>query len=123
MAQLRRDYDKFLAQDTEVVVVGPEEPRAFAAYWQMHKLPFVGLPDPKHSVLKLYGQEVSIFKFGRQPAQVSIDKKGQVRFVHYGHDPSDIPSNEEILEVLRTMNASINPTGEMTSSVPETRPA
>jgi peroxiredoxin len=86
MAQLRQDYNKFLAQDTEVVVI------------------FVGLPDPNHSVLKLYGQEVKLFKFGRQPAQVSINKKGQVRFVHYGHDPSDIPQNEEILELLETIN-------------------
>jgi peroxiredoxin Q/BCP len=104
MAQLRQDYDKCTVEDTEVVVVGPEEARAFAAYWQIHKLPFIGLPDPRHSVLKLYGQEVSIFKLGRQPAQVSIDKKGQVRFIHYGHDPSDIPANQEILELLKIMN-------------------
>lgn len=105
MAQLRQEYDKYLTQDTEIVVVGPEDANAFANYWQEHHLPFVGLPDPTHSVLKLYGQEVSLFKFGRQPAQVTIDKTGTVRFVHYGHDPSDIPTNEEILDVLKTMNA------------------
>ena len=105
MAQLRQDHDKFLAQDTEVIVVGPEGATAFALYWKVNDLPFVGLPDPKHCVLKLYGQEVSLFKFGRQPAQVTIDKNGQVRYVHYGHDPSDIPANAEILDVLKTMNA------------------
>lgn len=104
MAQLRQDYDKFIAQDTEVVVLGPENEIAFSMYWKSHKLPFIGLPDPKHSVLKLYGQEVSLFKLGRQPAQVSIDKTGMVRFVHYGHDMSDIPQNAEILEILQTMN-------------------
>lgn len=102
---MRQDYDKFVAQDTEVIVVGPEGANAFADYWQKNDLPFVGLPDPSHSVLKRYGQEVKIFKFGRQPAQVTIDKTGRVRFVHYGHDPSDIPSNEEILDVLKTMNS------------------
>ena len=107
MAQLRQDYDKFTAQDTEVVVVGPEGASAFADYWQKNDLPFVGLPDPSHSVLKLYGQEVSLFKLGRQPAQVSMDKNGQVRFVHYGHDPSDIPANEEILELLKIMNEEL----------------
>jgi peroxiredoxin Q/BCP len=107
MAQLRQDYDKFTAQDTEVIVVGPENAFSFSYYWKSHKLPFVGLPDPKHSVLKLYGQEVSLFKFGRQPAQVSIDKTGTVRFVHYGHDPSDIPQNTEILIILQTMNQEI----------------
>ena len=104
MAQLRQDYDEFVAQDTEVVVVGPEGPEAFSMYWKQNKLPFIGLPDPTHTVLKRYGQEVNIFKFGRQPAQVTIDRNGQVRFVHYGHDPSDIPANEEILTLLKAMN-------------------
>lgn len=104
MAQLRQDYDEFVAQDTEVVVVGPEGAEAFSMYWKQNKLPFIGLPDPTHTVLKRYGQEVSLFKFGRQPAQVTIDRNGQVRFVHYGHDPSDIPSNEEILTLLKAMN-------------------
>lgn len=108
MAQLRQDYDKFTAQDTKVIVVGPEDADAFADYWQKNDLPFIGLPDPSHSVLKLYGQEVSLFKLGRQPAQVSIDKNGQVRFVHYGHDMSDIPANEDILGVLQKMNEELN---------------
>jgi len=104
MAQLRQEYDKFTAQDTEVIVVGPDNESAFLNYWQKHKLPFIGLPDPKHTVLKLYGQEVNLFKFGRMPAQVAIDKKGIARFVHYGHDATDIPSNEEILGLLKIMN-------------------
>ena len=104
MAQLRQDYDEFVAQDTQVIVVGPEGAEAFSMYWKQNKLPFIGLPDPTHTVLKRYGQEVSLFKFGRQPAQVTIDRNGQVRFVHYGHDPSDIPSNEEILTLLNAMN-------------------
>lgn len=104
MAQLRQDYDEFVAQDTEVVVVGPEGAEAFSMYWKQNKLPFIGLPDPTHTVLKRYGQEVNLFKFGRQPAQVTIDRNGQVRFVHYGHDPSDIPSNEEILALLKAIN-------------------
>ena len=63
-------------------------------------LPFVGLPDPKHSVLKLYGQEVNLFKLGRMPAQLVVDKDRQVRYVHYGHSMKDIPSNEEMWEIL-----------------------
>lgn len=104
MAQLRQDYDEFVTQETEVVVVGPEGADAFSMYWKQNKLPFIGLPDPTHTVLKRYGQEVNLFKFGRQPAQVTIDMNGQVRFVHYGHDPSDIPSNEEILTLLKAIN-------------------
>ena len=105
MAQLRRDYSKFQAQETEVVVVGPEDADNFRMYWKSHKLPFIGLPDPTHSVLKRYGQEVNLFKLGRMPAQVIIDKQGIARFVHYGHSMSDVPTNDEILQALQTIHA------------------
>jgi hypothetical protein len=38
---------------------------------------------------------------------VTIDKNGQVRYVHYGHDPSDIPANAEILEIVERLNAEL----------------
>jgi len=107
MAQLRHDYQQFVARDVEVVVVGPEDAAAFAAYFEKESLPFVGLPDPKASVLKLYGQEVNLFKLGRMPAQVLIDKTGVARFVHYGHNMSDIPANEEILALADQLNAEL----------------
>ena len=104
MAQLRQDYSEFVTRDAEVVVVGPENAQAFSAYFQKEALPFIGLPDPQTSVLKLYGQEVNLFKLGRMPAQVLIDKAGMARFVHYGHTMADIPANEEILALLDEIN-------------------
>jgi peroxiredoxin len=103
MAQLRQDYPSFQAVKTLIVVVGPEDPDAFASYWRRNELPFVGLPDPMHSVLKLYGQEINLFKLGRMPAQVLVDKTGVARFVHYGHSMSDIPSNDEILGLIAAL--------------------
>ena len=100
MAQLRQDHAEFIKRQTEIIVVGPEDQAAFAAYWQANDLPFIGLPDPKASVLKLYGQEVNLFKLGRMPAQVIVDKTGKARFVHYGHSMSDIPQNPELLGLL-----------------------
>lgn len=105
MAQLRPDYTSFQEVDTEIIVVGPENGEAFANYWIEHDLPFIGLPDPKHSVLKLYGQEVKLFKFGRMPAMVIIDKAGMVRFVHYGKSMSDIPENIDVLQTLYFLNS------------------
>jgi peroxiredoxin Q/BCP len=104
MAQLRQDYDQFIARDVEVVVIGPENAKAFENYFEQESLPFIGLPDPKGSVLKLYGQEVNLFKLGRMPAQVLIDKAGIGRFVHYGHDMTDIPENQEILSLVDEMS-------------------
>jgi peroxiredoxin len=103
MAQLRRDHDEFVERDTAVLVLGPENQKAFATYFTDHHLPFTGLPDPKHSVLKLYGQEIKLFKFGRMPAQVLVDMAGVARFVHYGHDMQDIPSNTEMLDLIDSL--------------------
>jgi len=101
MAQLRKDYQKFVKLDTEILVVGPEDSRAFMRYWTEHDLPFIGLPDPSHRILKLYGQEVNLFKLGRMPAMLIIDKEGLVRFVHYGHDMADIPDNRDVLDTIK----------------------
>jgi peroxiredoxin Q/BCP len=105
MAQLRQDYAEFEKRNTKVIVVGPENAEAFSAYFTKHDLPFIGIPDPKASVLKLYGQEVNLFKLGRMPAQVIVDKKGTARFVHYGHSMSDIPENDELFGLLDELNS------------------
>jgi len=104
MAQLRHDIQEFEKRQTQIIVVGPENATAFADYWSKNDLSFIGLPDPKAIVLKLYGQEVNLFKLGRMPAQVIVDKNGVARFVHYGHTMSDIPENSELLELLDSMN-------------------
>ena len=104
MAQLRDEYDRFATYGSDIIVVGPEGPAAFKAYWQKNGLPFVGLPDPKHQVLKPYGQQVNLFKLGRMPAQVIVDLGGRVRFVHYGHSMVDIPTNSEIFSLLDNLN-------------------
>ena len=104
MAQLRQDFEKYVAQDTVILVVGPENQAAFQRYWKENRLPFIGLPNPDHSVLKLFGQEVNLFKLGRMPAQVIIDKRGMARYVHYGKAMSDIPDNAELLAVLAKLN-------------------
>ncbi len=103
MAQLRQDYQEFKKRQTQIIVVGPEDAKAFKAYFSQNDLPFIGLPDPKASVLKLYGQEVNLFKLGRMPAQVIVDRHGIARYVHYGHSMSDIPENAEIFELLDQM--------------------
>jgi peroxiredoxin len=100
MAQLRQDYQEFVKRSVAVVVIGPENAKSFASFFHKHDLPFIGLPDPKASVLKLYGQEGNLFKLGRMPAQVIVDKNGIARFVHYGHSMEDIPENKDVLALI-----------------------
>ena len=105
MAQLRLDFAEFEKRGTVILVVGPENPAAFVRYFKEHDLPFTGLPDPTHTVLKLYGQEINLFKFGRMPAQLLVDKAGMVRFICYGQDMTDIPTNAEMLALIDEINA------------------
>jgi peroxiredoxin len=101
MMQLHQDQAHFQEADAEIVIVGPEDQKAFQDFWQKNDYTFVGLPDPEHSVADLYSQQVKLLKFGRMPALVVIDKQGNVRYLHYGNSMQDIPANSLILEILK----------------------
>ncbi len=101
---MHRDSKLFSDNDTVIISVGPDDKKRFRNYWEVNDYTFIGLPDEKHSVLKLYGQQVKLFKLGRQPAQMLIDKNGILRFIHYGHSMGDIPSNDEMLKLIAEMN-------------------
>lgn len=104
MAQLRQHYGEFVERDAEILVVGPDLPALFKLYWAKEKLPFVGLADPKHSVAERYGQEVSLWKLGRMPARLIVDKKGRVRFTHYAENMKDYPTMREMYAVLDSLH-------------------
>ena len=57
--------------------------------------------DKKKDIVKPLHQEVIISKLGRMPAIIVVDKEGIVRYAYFGESMSDIPPNEEILEVLK----------------------
>ena len=100
---MRQQYSQFVDRDAEVVVLGPDGPDRFREYWCKHDLPYIGLPDPGHMVLKLYGQEVSLFKLGRMPATVLVDKGGVARLAHYGRSMGDVSSTRDVVEVLDSL--------------------
>jgi peroxiredoxin len=104
MAQLRRNYQKFADRQNEVIAVGPEGPEEFADFWRAHEMPFPGIPDPTHALAKQYGQKVKILKMGRLPALLVIDKAGRIRYGHYGDSMSDIPTDEDVLTILDSLN-------------------
>ena len=89
-----------------MLAVGPNSAAAFRAYWSVQKLPFTGLPDPGDAVATRYKQEVNLFKLGRMPLVMVVDAHGMIRFAHYGASMSDIPTNEELLDVIDQLNAS-----------------
>jgi peroxiredoxin len=106
LARLREAYGNFTRRGAEILAVGPNPVHVFQQYWNNENIPFVGLPDPDHSVARLYRQEVNLFKLGRMPLNCIIDAKGYVRFAHYGSSMSDIPTNEELLHVIDELIAA-----------------
>jgi peroxiredoxin Q/BCP len=108
LARLRDGYEEFTSRGVEVLAVGPHPLEIFDKYWQNERIPFVGLPDPSHSVAVQYRQEVNMFKLGRMPLSCVVDANGYIRFAHYGTSMRDIPSNDELLQVIDELNASSN---------------
>jgi peroxiredoxin len=105
MAQLRRDYQKFVERNTEVIAIGPEDAGSFADWWHEHQMPFTGIADPEHVIAKMYGQQVKLVKLGRMPASLLIDRDGNIRFSHFGESMSDIPENEQVLSLIDVLNS------------------
>jgi len=84
----------------EIIAVGPDRPQKFVDYWRENQIPFVGLPDVRKSVSRLYKQEINLFKLGRMPLNTIIDPEGHIRFVYYGLNMADIPDTETFLGVI-----------------------
>ena len=100
MAPLRQDYQQFVNRNTEIIAIGPEDAEAFKQWWDDHQMPFTGIADPKHNIANMYGQQVKLIKLGRIPATILIDKRGQIRYTHFGESMEDIPKTEEILSLI-----------------------
>jgi peroxiredoxin len=108
LARLRDEYDKFTGRGAEILAIGPNSPAAFEQYWTKENIPFIGLPDADHRVARIYKQKVNLFKLGRMPLNCIVDRKGFIRYAHYGASMRDIPSNGELLDVIDQLAASSN---------------
>jgi len=105
---MRDNYSEFASRGVEILAVGTDSTSSFQAYWKKENIPYIGLPDPKASVPRLYRQEVNLFKLGRMPLNCVVDTEGKIRYLHYGASMSDIPDNKTFLNVIDQINASSN---------------
>jgi peroxiredoxin len=106
LARLRDGYEQFTSRGAAILAIGPNPATVFRQYWENERIPFLGLPDPDHSVARVYRQEVNLFKLGRMPLNCVVDAKGYICFAHYGKSMADIPANEELLHVIDELNAA-----------------
>jgi len=106
LARLRDDHQEFVKRDAEIIAVGPDGPTAFRLYWRAERLPFIGLPDPEHRVALLYRQEVNVFRLGRMPLVMVLDRDGAIQYAHYGASMSDIPENQTLMSVMDRLSGA-----------------
>lgn len=100
---MRDNYQEFVKRRVEILVIGPDGPRAFKRYWEEEKMPFPGCADIGSKVADTYQQEVNILKLGRMPVEIIIDRTRIIRYLHYGESMSDIPQIRQLLEVIDTL--------------------
>lgn len=93
-----------MERNTELIAIGPDGLEQFQRYWARENLPYIGLPNPDHSVARSYRQEVSLFKLGRMPMNCIIDLDGRIRYIHYSVSRKDYPDTEIFFSVIDELN-------------------
>jgi peroxiredoxin Q/BCP len=98
---MRDDWSRFRDARVSIVVVAPHDVDETKEYWRQHRLPYIGVPDPDGRLSKVYDQQWKLLKLGRMPALFVIAPSGRIGLAHYGEAMSDIPSNDEVLDVAK----------------------
>jgi peroxiredoxin len=104
LADLRRQADGFEGRRAVILVVDPDRPDQVREYWQREGLPFPGFADGGNRVASLYRQQVDMFRGGRLPCAVIIDRDGRIRFRYDGSSAPDVPPVETLLAELDRLN-------------------
>ena len=105
VARLAKNYEKFQQLDTEIYpILVAKERVAQKMETRLAKDKFPIYFDPDKEVVNMLNQENIMAKLGRMPAMLIIDKKGIIKYAHYGNSMSDIPRNTEILEIIEKLN-------------------
>lgn len=135
--RVRDEYERFTAAGGQVAVVtmgGPEQARQFREYYE---LPFLLLSDPEQVVYRAYhvprggllsvaGPSMwaagakSLLNRGvgkivgdpyQLPGSFVIDRKGKIAFAHRGKTSADVPTNDELVAVLKGLAAGTSSVG------------
>jgi peroxiredoxin len=99
---LREIYPEVKALGAEVVVIGPDGAAAFDRHFAAHRLPFIGVPDPRRVVRSALGQGHRLL-IGPMPDQLVAGRDGRLAAVHRGTSMRDLPDPQGLLSLLRRL--------------------
>jgi peroxiredoxin len=109
MAQLRHDYPKFQALNTEVLVLVPNGPKLIGRYAASHNNPYPILSDKGARVAEQYGIKIrsAVLIQAFTPSVFLVDQSGAIRYLSYQSSYIQEPDNSEPLAVLEQMAAPV----------------
>lgn len=102
LSTLRDDYLAIKALDTEVLAVSADNMEKALDTGGRYELPFRLLCDPGLNVIMTYNVKDDMEDVAKTSAFI-IDKKGTIRYMYIGKAAPDVPSDIDILKVLRKM--------------------
>ena len=103
---LKDDYPKFTALHSTIVAISVDSIEDSADFNQQWRFPFPLLSDPQLKVIDAYGARHPQGHDGKdisRPSTIIIDSNKIVRFKYVGKDPTDRPTDNEILNVIQQM--------------------
>ena len=102
---MRDDHDRFTELGAKVVAVSAESPSAADSFLQKTPLPFPIVIDADHETFDAYDVVNRMMSLGQRPGLFVIDAEGVVRFDSIGTQQWQIPSDEQVLDVVRALRA------------------
>lgn len=102
--RLGKDADDFAKLNCEIFPITAdryENARRLELRYAKEKFPIFF--DNERKVTKILNQEVKIFRLGRLPAVLLLDKNAVIRWAYYGDTLMDVPPNKIILEVIQNL--------------------
>jgi peroxiredoxin Q/BCP len=103
---LRDDIERFRELGAQVVAVAPDTVDGVARYLARNPLPYPVVADPDHRVFDAYDVQSRLASLGQRPALFVVDRDGVVRYDAVGTQQWQIPTNDEVIAVLRSLAAN-----------------
>lgn len=103
MMQLRQDYEKFTALDSEIVVIAPDTMGNAESFFSRSPVPYTALVDDSLKVYEMFDVQSKWTSLGQRPGLFIIDQQGIVQFAYLGTQQWEIPSNQVVLEKLQQL--------------------
>jgi peroxiredoxin len=100
---LRDDYERFTGLGAEVIAISAEEAARSEGYLRAHPLPYPVAVDADHTTFDAYDVTSRMMSLGQRPGLFVVDADGVVRFDSVGTQQWQIPPDEQVLELLRSL--------------------